>query len=215
MKRSVNRVDVLCETHGEMMIEFSRLCLGHLKKHPAFRLFLGVFRHFLDSNVLKEIDKDRLIIRHAAAEFEKGRHRTSIDINKLFNETKEIDNDFMKELSNPFLTIEIKYEEFGEIRKKRISAIVGLVFDLLHGWRDKKTFQANVKSSFTEKTYRAVLLEILHLYNVETRILSNSTTFHGPARKVKDLVTDKLFDVMEQTALEIASDFAGRVYADW
>ncbi len=71
-----------------------------------------------------------------------------------------------------------------------------------------------VKTTFKEESYREVLREVLHLYNVETKMLSNSFTFHGPAGKVKDLFAERLFTTMEKTAGEIALVYTHRVYAD-
>ena len=71
-----------------------------------------------------------------------------------------------------------------------------------------------MKTTFNEESYRKVLSEVLHLYNVETRMLSNSFTFHGPADKVKDLFAERLFTTMEKTAGEIAFEYTRRVYVE-
>ena len=89
-----------------------------------------------------------------------------------------------------------------------------MVFDLLPNWQDKVPFPFIVKTTFTEEGYLKVLREVLHLYNVETRMLSNSFTFHGPAGKVKDLFAERLFTTMEKTAGEIALEYTRRVYVD-
>jgi hypothetical protein len=197
-----------------MMLEFSRLCVGRLNSHLPLKLFLSLFQHFLDANVLKEIDKDRLIIEHAAAAFERGMDRADMDVNELFEMTKKVDNEFVEKLSNPLFSLSVRYDDFAEIRKKRIVSFVNVVFDLLCNWQDALPFPHIVRSTFAEERYREVLGQVLHLYNVETRMLSNSITFHGPAGKVKDLFAEKLFATMERTAGDIAAAYTRKVYVD-
>ena len=210
----MSKVDVLCDTDREMMLEFSRLCVSRLNNYLPLRLFLSPFQHFLDANVLKEIEKDRLIIEYAETHFERGRNRDDLDVNDIFEMTIKVDDEFVNKLSNPFFSVAIRYDDFAEIRKKRIAAFVNMVFDLLHNWQDEVPFPNIVKTTFAEESYREVLREVLHLYNVETRMLSNSFTFHGPAGKVKDLFAERLFTTMEKTAGEIALEYSRRVYVD-
>ena len=209
-----NRVDMLCDADKEMMLDFSRLCVARLGNYLPLKLFISVFRHFLDANVLKEIDKDRLIIEHAAAAFEGGKGRGAVDVDGLFEMTKKVDHEFINRFSNAFFSIRVRYADLAEIRKKRILAFVGMVFDLLANWHDGLPFAEVVKRTSSEERYTQTLREILHLYNLETKILSNSITFHGPAAKLKDLFAEKLFVTMESTAGEIAVEYARRAFAD-
>ncbi len=208
-----NRVDMLCDADKEMMLDFSRLCVARLGNYLPLKLFISVFRHFLDANVLKEIDKDRLIIEHAAAAFEGGKGRGAVDVDGLFEMTKKVDHEFINRFSNAFFSIRVRYADLAEIRKKRILAFVGMVFDLLANWHDGLPFADVAKDTFSEERYAQTLREILHLYNLETKILSNSITFQGPAAKLKDLFAEKLFVTMESTAGEIAVEHARRAYA--
>lgn len=210
----MSKVDVLCDTDRDIMLEFSRLCVSRLNNYLPLKLFLFPFQHFLDANVIKEIKKDRLIIEKAAALFEAGGNRDDMDINDIFKKTIKVDDEFVNKLSNPLFSLVIRYDDFAEIRKKRIAALVNMVFDLLRNWKDGVPFHNIVKTTFAEEDYREVLKEVLHLYNVETRMLSNSLTFHGPAGKVKDLFAERLFTIMEKTAGEIALEYTCRIYAD-
>jgi hypothetical protein len=203
---------MLCDTDKEMMLDFSRLCIARLGHYLPLKLFLSVFQNYLDSNVLKEIDKDRLIMEHAAASFEGGKDRTAIDVDKLFEMTKRIDHEFINRSSSAFFSIRLRYADFAEIRKKRILSFVDMVFDLLSNWPDGLALADVVKRTFKEQRYTEILCEILHLYNLETKMLSNSVAFHGPAAKLKELFAEKLFAVMEGTAGEIAAEYARRAY---
>jgi hypothetical protein len=208
----MNKVEVLCDRDREMMLEFSGLCVRRLNAHLPLRLFLSLFQHFLDDNVLKEIEKDRLIIEHAAEGFERGRGSADIDVDGLFEITKKVDKEFLKKLSTPVCSMEVRYDDFSEIRKKRIVYLVNMVSDLLCNWHAASPFSDIVKNTFAEKSYQELLREVLHLYNVETRLLSNSITFHGPAGRAKDLFADKLFDTMEKAAEDIAVSYTRKVY---
>jgi hypothetical protein len=210
----VTRVDILCDADRQMMLEFSSLCISRLGDHLAFRLLLPVLQHYLDANVFKEIEKDRLIIRQAAAAFERGRDRTAVNVDELFEMTKKVDDEFIRSFSNALFSIRVRYADFAEIRKKRILSFVGMVFDLMQNWQDGLPFGDIVKLTFKEERYTEILREILHLYNIETRILSSCVGFHGPAAKLKDLFAEKLFLTMENTAGEIAGAHALRAYSN-
>ena len=210
----MNKVDVLCEKDREMMLEFSGLCVRRLNNHLPLKLFLSLFQHFLDANVLKEIEKDRLIIEHAAAGFERGQASADMDLDGLFEITKKVDREFLNKLATPVLSMEVRYEDFAEIRKKRIASLGNMVFELSCNWHASLSFSDIVKNTFEENSYSKLLREVLHLYNVETRLLSNSITFHGPAGRVKDLFANKLFDTMEKTAGDIAVAYTRKVYLE-
>ena len=106
----------------------------------------------------------------------------------------------------------VRYDDFAKIRKKRILAFSDMVFALLCNWRDGSLFKETVKNTYTENAYRDILGDILHLYNVETRLLSNSLTVRGPAGAVKDLFAEKLYVIMEETAQEITDSYTRRIY---
>ena len=207
-------VGALCDHDKVMMLEFSGVCVRRLGRHLPLKFFLSLFQHVLDANVLKEIEKDRLIIEHAAARCERGVDRAAVAVDELFEKTKGIDDEFIRKLSTPLLSIEVRYEDFAEIRKKRIVSFVDMVFDVMGKWQDVLSFADNVKNTYAEKNYREVLREVLHLYNIETRMLSNSFTFFGPAGRVKDLFAEKLFTTMEKTAEDIAAEYTRKVYED-
>ncbi len=144
----MSKVDVLCDTDREMMLEFSRLCVSRLNNYLPLKLFLSPFQHFLDANVIKEIEKDRLIIEYAATHFERGRDRDDMDINDIFEMTIKVDDEFVNKLSNPFFSVVIRYDDFAEIRKKRIAAFVNMVFDLLRNWQDEVPFPPHREDYF-------------------------------------------------------------------
>jgi hypothetical protein len=211
----MNKVGALCDSDREMMMAFSSRCVERLNDYAPLKLFLSPFQGLLDANVRKETEKDRLVIEHAAAAFEKGNSRAGIDLDRLFESTKKIDCEFVKKFSSPFLSVNIRHDDFAEVRKKRIRAFIEMVFDLLDNWHEGAPFPCVVQKTYTEEGYRAVLAEILHLYNVETRLLGNSITGRGPAARMTGFFAERLFSTMEKLAREIAADYSRRAFTGY
>jgi hypothetical protein len=203
-----NRVDILCNADRRMMLDFSRLCLSRLGNHLAFTLLLSIFEDYLDANVHKEIEKDRLIIRRSADAFDNGGDRAAVNVDELFEMTKRVDEEFLRGISGSLFSLRINYSDIAEIRRKRILSIIGMVFDLLLNWDEGLPFSEVVKLTFGEEQYGRILREILHLYNLETKLLSSHVFCHGPASKLQGLFAEKLFDIMESAAGEIAGSLA-------
>ena len=210
----MKKIEILCDKDRELMVEFSKRCLKQLDRHLALRLFLSIVQDFLDANVMKELKKNRLVIGHAATAFGQGKDRQEIDVDQLFEMTKEVDHDFIRSLTIPFLSLRVRHGDLAEVRKKRIRATINMVFDLLGNWHDQLPFAENVKRTYEEKAYREVIGEMLHLYNRETKMLSSSITLHGPAARAKDLFANRLFTVMEKTAEDIVSVYVSIIYTD-
>jgi len=125
----MDRVNILCSKDVFLMNEFSRRCIDNLKDHFMFRVFSSIFHDFMDANVQKETDKDRLIIEHSAAIYTSGKNAEDIDLETIFEKTKDVDKRFIKKISVLPLLIEIKYSDIREIRKKRIKILSGVVLN--------------------------------------------------------------------------------------
>ncbi len=213
MRGGLSRAIVLCEQNKELMLQFSDRCILRLKNQLLLKPIVSLFQHFFAANVLKEVEKDRLIIEFVVAGFEQGKKRNDLDVNELFEMTKAVDADFIKKSANPLFSMKIRYDDFAEIRKRRITAYINMLFDLLSNWQDVLSFNGVVKRTYPEHAYRGIITGILHLYNKETKMLSNSIDFHVPAGKAKHLIAEKLFSVMEKAATEVAASFTRRIYA--
>ncbi len=214
MGRDLNRTDVLCDNDRQLMSDFNVRSIELLGTGGPLKNFLFLFKRFFRANLEKELAKNRLVIDAAVSAFEKGKRRNDIDVNALFGMTKEIDRDFVENVSTPFFTIRIRYEDFEIIRKKRISSCIGMVFDLLGNWDRDLPFSAVVRKTYDRTGWRDVVGEQLHLYNIETKMLGNSITINGPAGKLKDLFSEKLFGIMETAAHDITDKYSSKVYDD-
>jgi len=204
-----NLADILCIRHSEMMHEFSRRCINRLEGLGAFRLFISPFQHFLEANVMKEIEKDALIIGYAAASFEAGRGAVEVEV--VFERTKDVDRAFLEKLPVPF-RLNVRYDDFKEIRKQRIAALMSFVGELVKNQEGSISFPDLLKKTFTESRFREIIFDMFHLYNLETRMVGNSIALPPPARRVKDALVAKLFAEMEQAARDIADEYVHKIY---
>ncbi|MCL5023223.1 MAG: hypothetical protein M1497_07630 [Nitrospirae bacterium] len=204
----MDRVSLLCSTHSEMMHEFSRRCIRRLNGHGMLSLLLSPFQHFLEENVLKEIEKDALIIRHAARSFEAG---SEAGIEEIFEETKDVDKAFLEKLPLPF-RVNALHDDIEEIRKRRIEALAGFVTELLKDPEEFRSFADLARKTYPESRFREVIGGIFHLYNLETRMVSNSVVLPAPARIAKNRLAKTLFAEMEEAAKEVTEEYVNSVY---
>jgi hypothetical protein len=208
----MDKAAILCEKDKVMLQEFSRRVVKRVTGQavPAFRIpFIGAY---IDANVMKEVEKDRIIIRHAAEDFAAGKGADEVDSDALFEETKTVDRTFVKSLIVPSLSVTMKYEDFAGIRKTRIRLLANDVHHVLRGWDDASSFEERLRSVYTEEQFKEAVIEILHLYNLETRMLGRSTRFFPPFRTAMKVFADTLFDIMEAVSRDLAENYAMKIY---
>jgi hypothetical protein len=208
----MDKVDILCNKDEAVLRDFSECCIGKLNGYVSFRLIRTPIHHFIDDNVLKEIRKDRIIIEYASSIFAAGQNVTAVELDTLFEKTKEVDKEFIGKIVLLPLSLDLRYEEIMVIRKERIGVMVQAVFDLLGHWRDRETFSAVVRKTYTEERFREMVLSILHLYNLETEMLGSCIKVPPPMAGAMDIFTKKLFPIMEETAHEIVHKEVDRVF---
>jgi hypothetical protein len=209
----MNKVEALCGMDRAMMHEFSRRSVDLLRRGLRFKLILPLFSTLMDANVDKEVEKDVLVIRSAAAAFSSGVDEKSVEIAGLFRETTEVDKKFMEKLFGQPAAADICfecicYECIEEIRKKRIRLLISAVYAILSRWPDSISFREAAVNAFSRQDLEALLREILHLYTLETRELSNS--FKLPF--AKGLFLETLFNTMEGIGASVATEFVGNIF---
>ncbi|HTR45547.1 MAG TPA: hypothetical protein VMH06_07540 [Thermodesulfovibrionales bacterium] len=208
----MNKVAVLTGKDSEMMNEFSNRCLARVETRRTMKLLLAPFHRFLKANVAKEIDKDRLIIECAVSAFQKGTDLQSIDRDVLFEKTKHLDAAFIKKVPVPLIAIDVRYQDFAEIRKKRIDLIFGTVYDLSRNWKEKITFPALVRETYTPERFGETITEILHLYNLETRELGGSIKLPPPLGRATAHFVAALYTIMEEVAAQISREYTEKIF---
>ncbi len=209
----MNRVAILCDKDRDMMYEFSRRSLDRLGKQSLFLNTLPFFSAYLDSNVKKEVDKDRLIIEEAAAAFETGKPICELDLEDIFDKTKQVDKVFLNHLPvlSPFF---VRYSEFADIRIQRIWRISKTVYTILTNWPDAASFNDAVRNAYTGNAFKDIIAEILHLYSQETRMLGKSLRLFPPFNKALQNITETLFQTMEEVTKDIAELYTGKIFGD-
>lgn len=207
----MDKAAILCEKDEALLREFSRRVVGRVTGRAVpFRLpFIGAY---IDANVQKEVEKDRIVICRASEAFQAGTVAGDMDGDALFEETKAVDRTFVKNLKIPAFSITVRYGDFSDIRKKRIRLLVDTVHTVLREWNDATTLEEALRAACPAVQFRETLAEILHLYNLETRILSRSVRFFPPLHGVMAKFADVVFNTMETESRNLVDDYAKKIY---
>ena len=208
----MNRLDVLDSKNREMVHEFSSRCISRIEGHVPLKALLAPFHRFLDANVEKEADKDRLIIECAVAAHQDGTDLRAVSLHDLFEMTRHVDAAFLKKISLPLLP-DVRYQDIVDIRNKRIDVLFGTVCDLMKNWKEHHSFSETVRKTYSPEQFRKIIIDILQLYRLETMMVAASIKLPFPARKAKDLIEPRLYAIMELVAEEIAGEYTEKVFA--
>jgi len=206
----VDNVGILCGKDNDFLHDYSRRCIERLTGHSLFAVpFLSTY---LEANIKKEADKDRLIIEHAAEALASGKEPGDVNIDEIFEKTKIVDKVFVRELLIPSFSIDVRYEDIADIRKKRIAHISKSAGEILRAWDASSSFSGVVQSIYTEQQFRDMLRTILHLYNLETKKLGNSIKFFSPFNRALDMLTENVFETMESVSVLMYNEYTEKLY---
>jgi hypothetical protein len=206
----MDKVGILCEKDSTMMHEFSRLSLDRISGRSLLSVAISFFSSYLETNVQKEVEKDRLIIEEAAAAFESGQEACDLDLEDIFEKTKKIDKAFLDNLMIPSFSISVRYSDFADIRIQRIWRISRTVYSLLGNWPDGTQFTDAVRAAYTGKEFKEIIVEILRLYGLETRMLGDAV--RSPFHKAIRAYVETLFHAMEEAMEEVANSYTKKIY---
>jgi hypothetical protein len=206
----MDKIGILCDKDRVMMHEFSRRSLDRIGGRSLLSAALSFFSSYMEANVKKETDKDRLIIEEAAAAFAAGRPACDLDLEDVFEKTKKIDKAFLDNLMVPPFSISVHYSDFVDIRIQRIWRISRTVYDLLGNWQGEARFADVAKKAYAEKEFRDIIAEILHLYSLETRMLGDA--IRSPFRIAIGAYVETLYYAMEEAVDELANDYTKKIY---
>lgn len=208
----MDKIAILCSRDSKIMHDFSELSLEQLKDRSFFCMPLPFLRTYMNANVGKEIDKDRLIIEYAAARFREGRTCCDYEIGEMFEMTKQVDKAFLRKVNVPSLSITIRYEDIASIRKSRIDVLSRCVHDLLAHWENDLPVEDAVRSAYRKQDFHDMITEILHLYNQETKKLSNSIRAFGPFQMAVEAFAGALYRAMERAAEDLTAVYTRAIY---
>jgi hypothetical protein len=208
----MDRVSILADKNSAMMHEFSRRSLAEVHLGSFLSLTLPVFTRYLDANVGKEVEKDRLIIGEAAEAFFAGRPACDLDLEDIFEKTKAVDRTFLDSLAIPSFSISVRYSDFADIRIQRIWRIARTVYAVFEKWSENASFNDAVRNAYSEYEFRYILGEILYLYSLETRMLGDA--IRSPFHKTILAYLTALFDAMERVREGLAATYAKNIFGD-
>jgi len=208
----VNRVNVLCAMNRVMMETFSQRTVEGLKAYTLFRLALPAFQSFLDINVGKEVEKDRMVITRAALVLQSGIKPGPAHVAALLQEARKIDQTFLRKASAFPIDIQIQYQDIERYRQQRIELLLQTSYRILTQWQDVSSFRAAVNELYSESQFRDLLQDILMLYARETHMLSRSVRIPHLLTLARDAITQAISNVMKQQAEALAKSLAHTVY---
>ncbi|HET6365084.1 MAG TPA: hypothetical protein VFG02_08535 [Nitrospirota bacterium] len=210
----MDKVTILCDKDRSMMYEFSRRSLDRASGRSLSLVTLPFFSTYMDANVKKEVEKDRLIIEEAAEAYKAGKPACDLDLEEIFDKTKQVDKTFLDNLLIPSFSLSVRYSDFADIRIQRIWRISRTVYTLLANWRDTASFTDAARKAYTGDKFKEILAEILHLYNQETRMLSKSIRLFSPFNKAVSTYVENLFQAMEETTEDMADIYTKKIFGD-
>jgi hypothetical protein len=190
----MNKVGILCEKDNAMLHEFSKRALKRVTGQALSSLSLPFVSSYMEANVMKEADKDRIVIENASAVYQAGKQSVDLDVDAVFENTKTVDR------------------AFEGIRKQRIRCLSTAVHDLLGSWEDAAGFEDAVRRAFTRQRFKDVMTEVLRLYNLETKMLSGSIKFFHPFSSAINFLAEAVFTAMEEASAGLVDECAGKIY---
>lgn len=210
----MDRLFTLWAFDRDLLSRFSERSVELLTGRSPIMFTASLTTAYLRQNVEKEIEKDRLIVEQAIISFDAGRFLSISDVDALFEQTKEVDREFIRQLVLPSVCIAVRYDDIEETRKRRILYLARFVENLLMAWPADASLPEVFRLRYSSARFRDILKEYLGLYCLETKHLANSIKFLHPFNRAMDLFMEELLETMEQAAHQIAQSFADRIYND-
>ncbi len=195
-----------------MLQAFSQRTVEGLKKHTLFRLALPPFQSFLDINVSKEVEKDRVVIVRASELQQSATKPVPDHVAALLLEARKIDQSFLRKATVFPVDIKIQYQDIERYRQQRIDLLLQASYRILSQWQGVSSFRTTVYALYSELQFQDLLHNLLGLYATETRMLSRSVRLPGLLSLARDSVTQTITNVMQQEAKTLASALAHTLY---
>jgi hypothetical protein len=208
----MDNVGILCDKDNDFLHDYSRRCIERLTGRSLLSVAFPFLSAYLEANIKKETDKDRLIIEHAAEALAAGKEPGDVNVDDIFEKTKIVDKAFVHGLLIPSFSIQVRYEDIADIRKKRIVQIAKSAGEILRAWGAAGSFSAVVRRIYTEQQFRHILQDILHLYNLETKKLNNSIKFFSPFNRAIGMFAENVFETMESVSVQMYDEYTEKLY---
>jgi hypothetical protein len=205
-----HKLKALSDEYSLLMHTFSKKTIEALKSQPFFNILFPAVSRFLDENVEKEIKKDILTMKLVFNAYVLEKKVSEKEFDDIFQKTKEIDEEFLKKTKSLPLSINLSYKEIADIRKKRIKFLAGIVCDILNNWENHSELYETINLIYRQGGFKKIILELLHLYNIETRLIADSIKLPFFLQSAKSAITKNLYLTMERVAKELAEEWSNK-----
>jgi hypothetical protein len=202
----------LCRFDRSLMSEFSDRTVRALEHHRSIRLVMPIFLKIMSANVDKELDKDRLVIEVGATTCGGGGTAADVDSSALFERTKSMDRAFIRRLSGLPVNLDLQYAQIRPVRIRRIEHLLEFVCRVCLHWQPSAGLAAAVRLCYAPGELQNVLVELLHLYGLETGFICEGARLRGPARLVGQLLSERVVRAMQSVEGEVAREIGTRLY---
>lgn len=212
MSFPADRARTLAAVNRRILETFSRRTVNALRDVLPVRLVLPHFEPVLALNVVKEAQKDALVIRCSAAALATGAPPGSDAVRRLFEETKNIDRAFLDRIGAFPVSIVIRYEEVAPVRTQRIERLLFTAYRILDAWRTAGGLRAALRASCPQPELERGLCDMLKLYALETNALSRSVRLPVLLTPLQERLAQGLNSIMNGVAIQLARDLSRIVY---
>ncbi len=204
----MDRAGALAGLNRRLLEAFSRRTASALREILPLRVALPHIEPFLALNVAKEVRKDALVIRRAAASLEHGTPPSADVARQILGETRAVDREFLGDVARFPVRIEIPYARIEPLRLQRIERGLDLAYRILEGWRSGRKLREALAREELERRLR----ELLRLYAEETQALSHSVRLPGILAALRERLARGLLRVMNAAAAQLAAEAARAVH---
>lgn len=208
----MNKLKIISEEHRLLMHTFSSRTIDNLRQQTFFRVLMPIISKFLDENVEKEIKKDSLAISMIFDAYELEKKVSQKEFDNIIEKTKKIDEEFLTKTHSLPLSLTIPYKDIEKLRKKRMEVIAKFVCTILNHWMDEEPLYNAIRLAYKKEDFKKIILAILHLYNLETKVLSNSVKLPLFLKTARASLSKALYEAMESVAKEMSEEWSLKVF---
>jgi hypothetical protein len=208
----VKRAKSLARLNGRILHIFSQRTTTALRSALPLRLALPHLEPVLLLNVIKEVEKDTLVILRARQLAADGPQDWSDVLPQLLQATKEIDRMFLARVGQFPVEIVIRYDEIAPIRARRMKLLYDAALKSLAAQHGRLRLRAVMQTAFSRDELAQLLYELFRLYAEEARCLSRSVRLPRLLTPLRELIAQEMLNVMLRVARPLATEIASTTY---
>lgn len=208
----MNHVHAMAALNRKVLEAYSQRTTAKLKTIMPLRVALPRLESFLAMNVAKEVHKDAMVIDRVAENVASGEQPGIEAVKGLFDATKDIDRQFLAQTGKFPVGIVIPYDRIAPLRTQRIEKLLNAVYRILDAGRSLSRHRAAIRSVYSQVEFERLLQDLLRLYALETRVLSQALHLPGLLVPLRERLAKSLYEVMSDTAARLAQELAACVY---